>query len=76
MGNLGAISWRVFEKFLIEQGCLFKRMKGDHRVYTKNGLKRPLIVPQYNPLPPFIILNNLRVLGVSKEDLLNFISNT
>lgn len=48
-------------------------MKGDHRVYTKAGLKRPLIVPQYDPILPFIILNNLRVLGATKEELLKFL---
>jgi predicted RNA binding protein YcfA (HicA-like mRNA interferase family) len=73
MGDLGAVDWRTFEKFLLQRGCVFKRMKGDHRVYVKMGLKRPLIVPQYDPLPPFIILNNLRVLSVSKKELLAFL---
>ncbi len=73
MGDFGAVDWKMFEKFLLEQGCVFKRMKGDHRVYTKSGLNRSLIVPQYDPLPPFIILNNLRVLGVTKEKLLQFL---
>lgn len=73
MGDFGAVDWRIFEKFLLEHGCTFKRMKGDHRVYTRDELKRPLIVPQYDPLPPFIILNNLRILGASKEALLKFL---
>jgi predicted RNA binding protein YcfA (HicA-like mRNA interferase family) len=73
MGDFGAVDWRTFEKFLLEQGCVFKRMKGDHRVYAKPGSKRPIVVPQYDPLPPFIILNNLRVLGVAKEELLMFL---
>lgn len=73
MGDFGAIDWKIFEKFLLKQGCVFKRIKGDHRVYTKPGLKRSLIVPQYDPLPPFIILNNLRVLGVAKDTLLQFL---
>jgi predicted RNA binding protein YcfA (HicA-like mRNA interferase family) len=76
MGDLADVDWRKFEKFLLSEGCTFKRMKGDHRVYVKPGLKRPLIVPQYDPLPPFIILNNLRVLGVTKQILLDFLSRT
>ncbi len=73
MGDFGVVDWKMFEKFLLVQGCVFKRIKGDHRVYTKPGLKRSLIVPQYDPLPPFIILNNLRVLGVTKKKLLQFL---
>lgn len=73
MGDFGSISWRVFEKFLLSRGCSFVRIRGDHRVYTKSGLSRPLIVPQYNPIPAFILMNNLRVLGVSKKELLKFL---
>lgn len=73
MGDFGSVDWRTFEKFLLDRGCTFKRMKGDHRVYTKAGLKRPLIVPQYDPLPPFIILNNLRVLDATKDEFLIFL---
>ncbi len=73
MGDFGAVDWRTFHTFLLECGCIFKRMKGDHRVYTKNGLRRPLIVPQYDALPPFIIMNNLRTLGATKEEFLKFL---
>ncbi len=67
MGKIKQVHWKEFEKFLLLEGCVFKREKGDHRVYTKEGLKRPVVVPRYNPLPVFIILNNLRILKVSKK---------
>lgn len=73
MGDFGSVNWKIFESFLFAQGCLLKRVKGDHRVYSKPGARRPIIVPQYDPLPPFIILNNLRVLGTTKEDFLKFL---
>ncbi|OGG69411.1 hypothetical protein A3F27_03155 [Candidatus Kaiserbacteria bacterium RIFCSPHIGHO2_12_FULL_53_13] len=69
MSRLGAIHWRKFEKFLISQGCQFIREEGDHRVYWKDGLRRPIIVPR-DTLPPFIVLNNLRTLGVSRDEYL------
>lgn len=75
MSLIDQISWRRFEKYLLSIGCIFKRQKGDHRVYWKPGLKRPLIVPQERELPVFIILNNLRVLGISKEEFLKGIEN-
>lgn len=75
MGQLGSINWVKFEKFLISAGCVFKREKGDHRIYWKKGIKRPIVIPRDRSLPPFIILNNLRVLGISKEDFLDELAN-
>lgn len=68
MPKITPISWKKFEKFLIVSGCVFERQKGDHRVYSKAGLKRPIILPEYKALPVFIILNNLRTLGISTKE--------
>jgi len=70
MPKIQSISWKKFEKFLLAVGCEFKREKGDHRVYWKDGIKRPIVIPRDSSLPAFIILNNLKVLGVSREDYL------
>ncbi len=70
MPKIKSIHWKEFEKFLLYIGCEFVREKGDHRIYWKEGIKRPIIVPRYNPLPSFIILNNLRVLNITKEKYL------
>jgi predicted RNA binding protein YcfA (HicA-like mRNA interferase family) len=70
MPRIQSIHWKEFEKFLLKVGCVFKREKGDHRVYWKEGIKRPIIVPRDTSLPAFIILNNLKVLGISREDYL------
>jgi len=59
------------KKFLYKIGCEFKREKGDHRVYWKEGLKRPVIVPRDTALPAFIIINNLKVLNISREEYLS-----
>lgn len=74
MGQLGSIHWEKFEKFLLSEGCRFKREKGDHRIYWKDRLRRPIVIPRDKNLPPFIILNNLRILGISKECFLKKIS--
>ncbi len=73
MPRIGSIHWKEFEKFVLFVGCTFQRQKGDHRIYTKPGLKRPIVFPRDTALPEFIILNNLRILGVSREEYLNII---
>ena len=67
MPRLTPIHWKKFEKFLFYVGCTFVRERGDHRVYSKPGLSRPLVIPRSSALPIFIIRNNLRVLGISVE---------
>lgn len=68
-----SISWKKFEKFLFFVGCEFKREKGDHRIYWRQGLKRPVVIPRDNELPIFIIRNNLRVLNISMEEFLEIL---
>ena len=68
MGKLPVVSWRRFERFLIHVDCRFVRQKGSHRIYHRDGLIRPLVVPEYDPLPDFIVKNNLRILGISADD--------
>ncbi len=62
------ISNKKFQKFLVSAGCTLKRTTGDHFIYIRAGLKRPLVVPLDNPVPQFIIQNNLRLLGVTWEE--------
>jgi len=70
MPKIEAVHWKEFEKFLLFVGCEFTREKGDHRVYWRKDLKRPIVVPRDTQLPAFIILNNLRTLGISREEYL------
>ena len=55
---------RVFE--LAGFQCV--RIEGDHFVLTRSGLARPLVIPDYDAVPVFIIRNNLRTAGMSREE--------
>ena len=70
MPRIQSIHWKEFEKFLLCVGCEFVREKGDHRIYHKKGITRPIVIPRDTSLPAFIILNNLRTLGMSREEYL------
>ena len=73
MTRIQSIHWKEFEKFLLKIGCVFKREKGDHRIYWKKGMKRPVVIPRDTALPAFIISNNLKALGISREEYLKII---
>lgn len=54
---------RVFE----QDGFCFDRQEGDHRIYVKAGVKRPIVIPTYRAVPVFIVKNLLRTAGMSRE---------
>jgi predicted RNA binding protein YcfA (HicA-like mRNA interferase family) len=42
---------RVFE----QDGFRFDRQAGDHLIYVKVGVRRPLVIPMYRAVPVFIV---------------------
>lgn len=73
MSRIAPIHYRKLVKVFEATGFTFVRQKGDHLIYTKKGIKRPVIIPMYKSIPVFIILNNLRVAGLSREEYLKLL---
>ncbi len=67
------ISWKEFDKFLLYVGCIYDRQKGDHRIYWRSDLKRPIVLPMYKNLPKFVIKNNIRLLGLTNKEYLEIL---
>ena len=55
---------RVFER----AGFSCVRIEGDHYVYTKDGVLRPIVIPDWREIPVFIIKNNLRSANIGREE--------
>ena len=47
--------WKEADRILKELGFEVERVAGDHIVYWKEGLSRPVIVPMKDSLPKFIV---------------------
>ncbi|BFU89813.1 MAG: hypothetical protein NTAFB01_10000 [Nitrospira sp.] len=54
----------MFEK----AGFKCVRTEGDHFVYVRPGVARPVVIPDWNEVPVFIIKNNIRTAGLSREE--------
>ncbi len=67
MPPLRPISYKWLVKVFEREGFIFGRQHGDHLIYTKPGVKRPLVIPAYDEVPVFIIKNLLRVAEMSRE---------
>jgi predicted RNA binding protein YcfA (HicA-like mRNA interferase family) len=67
MPPLRPLSYKILIKVFEHEGFVFSRSHGDHFIYTKPGVPRPLVIPAYDAIPVFIIKNLLRSAGLSRE---------
>ncbi|MGC2287599.1 MAG: type II toxin-antitoxin system HicA family toxin [Candidatus Acidiferrum sp.] len=67
MSRIVPIPYRRLVRVLEMEGFMFVRERGDHMIYTKPGILRPIVVPRYDALPVFIIKNVLRTAQMSRE---------
>ena len=67
MPKITPIHYEKLIKVLELDGAEVVGQKGSHIILTKAGAKRRLVVPAYKQIPTFIILNNLKTVGISRE---------
>lgn len=53
MARITSIPYRKLVRVLEVEGFVLARQRGDHMVFTKPGIQRPVVVPRYDPLPGF-----------------------
>lgn len=70
MGALANIHWRDFIRTMRTFGFVEERQRGDHHVLVKPGVARPIVVPEDNPLPEFLVRTNLRTAGIGRDEFL------
>ena len=67
MPKLSPVSYRQLAKVFEAAGFRCIRVEGDHMVFNKPGVTRPVVIPTYAAVPVFIIRNNLRTAGISRD---------
>jgi predicted RNA binding protein YcfA (HicA-like mRNA interferase family) len=67
MPKLSPVSYRTLKRVFELDGFQCVRIEGDHMVFTKPGVTRPIVIPKYAAVPVFIIKNNLRTAGITRE---------
>jgi predicted RNA binding protein YcfA (HicA-like mRNA interferase family) len=73
MPRLIPVSYKQLVKIFEADGFTCVRTEGDHMVLTKTGVLRPVVIPKYAAVPIFIIKNNLRTAGISRERYFNLL---
>ena len=59
--------YQVQVKIFEMAGCVYARTKGDHLIYHYPEALRPVVIPKYSEVPVFVIKNNMRIIGMSRE---------
>jgi hypothetical protein len=73
--HLRNVTVAMFEAFLDLAKCNeIKAKRGHHEKWVRADLNRPIIFQKtIDPIPEFIVKNNLRILGYSKADFFNIL---
>jgi predicted RNA binding protein YcfA (HicA-like mRNA interferase family) len=75
MPSIAPVPYKTLIAVFERAGFVFDRQRGDHMIYTKPGIQRPLVIPAYHEVPVFIIKNLLRTAGVSREQYFDLLQN-
>ena len=67
MPKLSPVHYRLLACVFEKDGFGLVREEGDHMIYTKRGVLRPIVIPKYKNIPVFIIKNNLRSGGINRD---------
>ena len=62
---------KIFEVF----GCQYVRTQGDHLVYSYPGALRPVVIPKHKEVPAFIIKNNMKIIGMTRNQYFQLLEN-
>ena len=62
---------KVFEKY----GCVFVRQKGDHMIFHHKNAKRAVVIPKYDEIPVTVIQNNMKTVGMTREEYLSIMES-
>ena len=55
MSRITPVHWKVLECIFKRDGFKFRGQSGSHRIYEKDGIERPLVIPTYNEVDSWII---------------------
>jgi predicted RNA binding protein YcfA (HicA-like mRNA interferase family) len=75
MPRIKPVHWTVLEKVFLAEGFRFSRQEGSHRSYIKPGISTPIVIPTYDEIPVAILRNNLRTVGISRDEYFHLLEH-
>lgn len=75
MPKMTSVHYRILIKVFEQENFIYNRTKGDHIIYIKSDINRPLVIPMYKEVPVFIIKNLLRTAKIDRERYFELLEN-
>lgn len=76
MPKFPVISSRRLVKFFQDNGFTKDRQNGDHIILEKDGIARPVVIPDKERVGIGIIKNNLKTAGISEKTFRDAMQNS
>lgn len=73
MPRITPVGWKTLECIFLKDGFVFDREQGDHCLYVKEGILRPVVIPKYSEIDVAIIRGNMRAAGMTREKYFNLL---
>lgn len=67
MPRITPVDYKTLLKVFETYGCRYKRKEGSHHILTYPGAKRAVVIPEYSEIDVDIIKNNMRTVGMTRE---------
>jgi predicted RNA binding protein YcfA (HicA-like mRNA interferase family) len=68
MSRITPTHWKIQLSIFRLYGCRYKRKKGSHHILTHPTAKRAVVIPEYTEVDTDIIKNNMRTVGMTRDE--------
>jgi predicted RNA binding protein YcfA (HicA-like mRNA interferase family) len=75
MMRIRPTNWQIQVKIFEKYGCVFIRQKGDHLIFHHENAKRAVVIPKYDEIPVTIIRNNMKTVGMTREEYFSILNS-
>jgi len=67
MPRITPVDYKVLLKVFQMFGCKYRRKEGSYHILHYHGAKRAVVIPEYDEIDVEIIKNNMRTVGMTRE---------
>jgi len=67
MAKITPVHWKTLRRIFEMYGCQYQRKQGSHHILRYSGAKRAVVIPEYDEIDIDIIKNNMRTVGMTRE---------
>jgi len=73
LSRLTPVHWKTLKCIFEKAGFIYKKTEGSHHVFEKEGVKRPVIIPNYDEIGLDIIKSCMRTAGMSRDEYFKYL---